>query len=188
MTTTVEDATRQRLRSLRTARGWSLDEMARRSALGASTISRIETGGRRLALDQLVVLARALGVSVDELLAEASVEDVVIKPTRDTAHGQVHWRLNRPDDPSGRIVSKMRLPPMRGRPDPQVHPGRDWLYVVEGTVMLVLGDRELLVATGHAAEFDTMTPHAMGGHRAPAEIVTIFDRHGELAHLRPERR
>ena len=71
------------------------------------------------------------------------------------------------------------------RPEPRVHPGREWFYVLTGTVRLLLGEREHLVTAGQAAEFDTMTPHRMLGHGAPAEILTIFDRHGEDAHLRP---
>jgi hypothetical protein len=39
------------------------------------------------------------------------------------------------------------------------------------------------VPTGRAASFDTMTPHSLGGHGAPAEILTILDHHGERAHL-----
>src|SRR5690606_11504716 len=66
----VEDTARHRLRSLRLARGWSLDELAQRSDLSASTISRTETGRRRLALDHLVTLARALDTTVDELLVD----------------------------------------------------------------------------------------------------------------------
>ena len=48
----------------------------------------------------------------------------------------------------------------------------------------MLGDREHLVEAGQAAEFDTMTPHWIAGHGAPVEILTIFDRDGEHAHLR----
>ena len=47
----VESLARARLRSLRQARGWSLDDLAERSNVSASTISRLETGGRRLTLD-----------------------------------------------------------------------------------------------------------------------------------------
>jgi transcriptional regulator with XRE-family HTH domain len=179
----VESTVRSRLRSLRLARGWSLDELARRSLLGPSTISRIETGHRRVALDQLVSLARALETTVDELLAEAE-GDVVIRPTRDVVRGVTHWLLTRHDDPSGRIVAKMRLPAVKRPPPPRVHPGRDWFYVLDGTARLVLGEREHLVQAGQAAEFDTMTPHWIGGHGAAVEILTIFDHHGERAHLR----
>src|SRR6185503_2564043 len=49
---------RQRIRGLRTSLGWSLDELAARSYLSPSTLSRIETGHRRIALDQLTPIAK----------------------------------------------------------------------------------------------------------------------------------
>ncbi|QXC60914.1 helix-turn-helix transcriptional regulator [Aquihabitans sp. G128] len=180
----IEAAVRSRLRSLRAARGWSLDELARRAHIGPSTISRIETGHRRVALDQLVALARALETTVDELLAEGDEEDVVIRPRKDVAHGSTYWHLTRADDPSGRTVTKMRVPLAKRSPELQVHPGRDWFFVLSGTARLRLGEREVLVEAGQAAEFDTMVPHAIGGHGGPVEVLSIFDHHGERAHLR----
>ena len=47
---------------------------------------------------------------MDELLAEAEGDDVVIRPTRDVVNGKTHWLLTRPNDPSGRYVAKMRIP------------------------------------------------------------------------------
>lgn len=180
----IEDVARRRLRSLRLAKGWTLDQLARRSLIGASTISRIETGHRRLAVDNLADLARALDTTVDEILAAGdNGDDVVIRPSRNTSNGSVHWPLTRLHDPSGRVVMKMRIPASTKAPDQRVHPGRDWFYVLEGTVRLVLGDREILVEAGQAAEFDTMTPHWFTGFGGPVEILTIFDRHGEEAHL-----
>jgi mannose-6-phosphate isomerase-like protein (cupin superfamily) len=78
----------------------------------------------------------------------------------------------------------MRIPASKNRPEPQIHPGRDWFYVLEGTARLLLGDREFLIEAGQAAEFNTMTPHWIAGYGAPVEILTIFDRDGEQAHLR----
>jgi transcriptional regulator with XRE-family HTH domain len=54
---------RARIRGLRVARGWSLDALAGRCHMSASTLSRIETGHRRISIDQLVPIARALGSS-----------------------------------------------------------------------------------------------------------------------------
>lgn len=182
--TRLEEVARRRLRSLRLARGWTLDELARRSNIGASTISRIETGHRRLAIDNLADLARALESSVDEILSDDGHDDVVIRPTASpSGHGIVYWPLNRLHDPSGRTVAKMRIPVSKKDPDPRIHPGRDWFYVLEGTARLVLGGREHVVEAGQAAEFDTMTPHWISGYGGPVEILTIFDRHGEQAHL-----
>ncbi|MCU1393940.1 MAG: family transcriptional regulator [Ilumatobacteraceae bacterium] len=179
----IDEIVRQRLRSLRLSRGWTLDDLASRSHIGASTISRIETGHRRLALDNLADLASALEVSVDELLGDDNDDDVVIRPVRDSRHNAVHWPLTRMHDPSGRVVMKMRIPAAKTPPTAQVHPGRDWFFVLEGTARLVLGDREHLVEPGQAAEFNTMTPHSITGYGGPVEILTIFDRAGEAAHV-----
>lgn len=179
----MEETARRRLRTLRQARGWTLDDLAARAHIGASTISRVETGQRRLALDQMVTLARALGVTVDELLADDDGADVVIRPTP-SGNGGAVWMLSRRDDPSGRIVAKQRVPAGGSvEPERKVHPGHDWFYVLDGTVRLVLGGREHIVAAGEAASFDTMTPHFVVGVGGPAEILSILDHHGERAHL-----
>ena len=64
----IEQLVRTRLRSLRTTLGLSLDELAARTNLSPSTISRVETGKRTISLDILLPLARALQVDLDALL------------------------------------------------------------------------------------------------------------------------
>lgn len=180
----LEETARKRLRTLRQARGWTLEDLAERAHLGASTISRIETGQRRLAVDQLVCLVRALGVTFDDLLTDDDGDDVVIRPTARGDGGGAVWVLSRRDDPSGRVVAKMRVPASTAaEPERRMHPGHDWFYVLAGTVRLVLGGREHIVVSGEAASFSTMTPHLVVGVGGPAEILTIFDHHGERAHL-----
>ncbi len=183
-TADIDATARARLRAIRQSLGWSLDDLAERAAVGPSTISRIETGNRALSLDVLVPLARALGIGVDVLVAPDDDEDVVIRPSP-SAHGDMTiWPLSRPDGTT--TAFKFRLEPhdpSGALPELQVHPGYDWMFVVEGRVLLLLGERRIVVETGEAAEFSTMTPHAMAAIDRPAEMVMIFDRHGERAHL-----
>lgn len=179
----LERTARTRVRALRKARGLSLDQLAELTHMSASTISRLETGRRRMAIDHLVTLAKALRTTVDELVAEEREEDVVIRPRRDSAGGSTFWSLTDPGEASGRVVTKMRIPRSGRLPESRVHPGRDWFYVLKGTLRLQLGDRQVLVRSGQAASFDTMTPHSLGGHEGPVEILSIFDHHGERAHL-----
>jgi len=173
---------RQRIRSLRTARGWSLDELAARSYLSPSTLSRIETGHRRIALDQLAPIARALGTTLDQLVESGRDEDVVIRPHRDEQRGITTWLLTREGAPAGMTVAKLRV--TRAVPaDLRVHPGRDWFTVLSGTVVLRLAERTVLVRAGEAAEFSTMVPHALTAPDGTAEILAIYDQDGERAHL-----
>ncbi|HEV7711521.1 MAG TPA: helix-turn-helix transcriptional regulator [Asanoa sp.] len=177
----LEGTVRQRIRSMRAARGWSLDELAAACLLSPSTLSRIETGHRRIALDQLTAIARALGTTLDHLVESGSDDDVVIRPHRDAARGITTWLLSRD---RGQTISKMRV--TRKVPeDLRVHPGRDWFTVLSGTIVLRLGERTILVGTNEAAEFSTMVPHAFGAHGGPAEILCILDHEGERTHLGP---
>ena len=187
--TDVDALVRQRIRGLRVARGWSLDDLARRCHLSPSNLSRIETGHRRVALDQLIPIARALGTTLDQLVESVDDDDVVIRPQRDEARGVTTWLLTpRERAPHGVTVAKMRVTrpgPFAGSSELRVHPGRDWFTVLSGTARLQLGERTILVEAGQAAEFSTMIPHAFGAHEGPVEILCIFDPAGEQAHRCP---
>jgi len=184
----LDGLVRERIRGLRLARGWSLDALAARCYLSPSTLSRIETGNRRIALDQLVPIARALGTSLDQLVESVDDDDVVIRPQRDDASGVTTWLLTREGAPHGVTVAKMRIAASTrpvGRAELGVHPGRDWFTVLSGTARLQLGERTILVEAGDAAEFSTMVPHAVGAHDGPVEILVILDHDGERVHLHP---
>jgi DNA-binding Xre family transcriptional regulator/quercetin dioxygenase-like cupin family protein len=184
----IDALVRKRIRGLRLAREWSLDDLAGRCYLSPSTLSRIETGHRRIALDQLAPIARALGTTLDQLVESDHDDDVVIRPRRDVVRGLTTWMLSREPGPHGMSVAKMRVTrpePRRGADELKVHPGKDWFTVLSGTIVLLLGERTILVEAGQAAEFSTMTPHAFGARGGPAEILCIFDHDGQRTHLRP---
>lgn len=180
----VEQVVRSRLRSLRNTLGLSLDELAARANLSASTISRIETGKRTISLDVLLPLAGALQVGLDALLDVRSDDDVVIRPVPSRSGERTTWMLSQPT--GNTIAVKIRLEPTDRDPEQRVHPGYDWFVVIEGRVRLLLGEREIIVETGQAAEFGTMTPHACAATGGPAELIMIFDRDGQRAHVHHE--
>jgi hypothetical protein len=128
-----------------------------------------------------------LGTTLDHLVASGDDGDVVIRPHRDEVRGRTTWLLSRGAGPSGVTVAKMRItkPIIRGSVELGVHPGTDWFTVHTGTVMLLLGERTILVEAGEAAEFSTMTPHAIGAHGGPAEVLCILDHDGQRTHLQP---
>lgn len=180
----VDALVRQRIRALRRARGWSLDTLAERAYLSPSNLSRIETGGRRIALDQLVPIARALDTTIDQLTESPDDEDVVIRPQQDDGRGLTTWTLTSSRTPGGLTVARMRIttppPPVD---EAGVHPGRDWFTVLSGTAALRLGERVIVIDQGNAAEFSTMVPHTVGTHGPdPVEILMILTAEGRHAH------
>jgi transcriptional regulator with XRE-family HTH domain len=185
----MEELVRRRIRGLRLARGWTLDSLAARCGLSPSNLSRIETGRRRIALDQLVPIARALGTTLDQLVEPGEEAGVVIRPEPVHTPGMTTWLLSRERSLNGVSVAKVRITGERpvGPDQLRVHPGHDWFTVLSGTAELHLGDRVVLVPEGSAAQFSTMTPHMIAAHGAAVEILTILDHDGERAHRHDSR-
>jgi transcriptional regulator with XRE-family HTH domain len=186
---TLDGIVRMRIRGLRLARGWSLDNLAERCYLSPSTLSRLETGHRRISLDQLTSIARALGTSLDHLVESPDDDDVVIRPQHDEMQGMTTWLLSREDGPHGQTVAKMRITRPahpQGQDELGVHSGTDWFTVLSGTVVLLLGERRILVEAGQATSFSTMIPHAIRAFPGrPAEILVILDHDGRRSDLCP---
>ncbi|GLX98722.1 XRE family transcriptional regulator [Herbidospora sp. NBRC 101105] len=175
----LESLVRKRIRALRVAQGLSLDELAKRVHLGQSSLSRIENGQRRLALDQLVALAHALDTTLDQLV-ENTADDVVISPVNHGAHG-LSWPMK--GDPAMSVMRRrFTEPPPDSPAKMRAHPGREWLVVLSGTAILLLGDRRFRVETNRAAEFPTMMPHAIGAEGRPCEVMFVFDRDARRGH------
>lgn len=181
----IESRVRRRLRELRTQRGMTLEDVARAADIDVSTLSRLESGKRRLALDHLPRLAAALSVSSDELMHAPEAEDPRVRGASHTRDGITYWPLTRGGPAGGLHTFKIRVSPRRRTPPAElpVHDGQEWLYVLTGRLRLILGDRDFTIKPGEAVEFSTWTPHWFGTVDGPVEAIAIFGPHGERLHV-----
>lgn len=182
----IELRVRRRLRELRTQRGMTLEDVARAADIDVSTLSRLESGKRRLALDHLPRLATALSVSSDELMRAPEADDPRVRGASHTRDGITYWPLTRGGPAGGLHTFKIRVSPRRRTPpsDLPVHDGQEWLYVLTGRLRLILGDRDFTIKPGEAVEFSTWTPHWFGTVDGAVEAIAIFGPHGERLHVR----
>lgn len=174
-----------RLRALRRDRGVTLPELSRATGISVSTLSRLESGQRRLTLELLLPLARAHQVPLDELVGTPATADPRIHPRPVERNGMTVIPLTR--RPGGLQAYKMIIPPHHPAygPERQVHEGYEWLYVLSGRLRLLLGEHDVDLMPGEAAEFDTHIPHALTNpHPRPAEILSLFGPQGERVHVR----
>lgn len=173
-----------RLRQLRSDRNVTLTELAEETGISASTLSRLESGLRRPTLEQLLPLARAYNLTLDDLVDAPTTGDprINLRPI-ENGDGSTIIPLTRH---SGGIQAyKFVLRPSRAEPDLRTHDGYDWVYVLSGRLRLVLGDQDLILDPGEVAEFDTRTPHWFGATTTgPVEFLSLIGRHGERAHVR----
>lgn len=182
----IEARVRRRLRELRTQRGMTLEDVARAADIDISTLSRLESGKRRFALDHLPRLAAALAISTDELMRVPEAEDPRVRGASHSRDGITYWPLTRGGPAGGLHTFKIRVSARRRTPPAElpVHDGQEWLYVLSGNLRLLLGDRDFTIKPGEAVEFSTWTPHWFGTVDGPVEAIAIFGPHGERLHIR----
>ena len=174
-----------RLRALRQDRGATLAELSATTGISVSTLSRLESGGRRPTLELLLPLARAHGVALDDLVDAPAPADPRVTGRPFDRGGVTMVPLTRQ---SGGLQAYKQEFPARWpaeQPEPKVHDGYEWLYVLSGRLRLVLGRRDFLLTAGDVVEFDTRVPHAFTNPFAePAEVLTLFGPQGERMHVR----
>jgi transcriptional regulator with XRE-family HTH domain len=172
-----------RLKRVRTQRSVTLTGLAEATGISTSTLSRLESGQRRASLELLLPIAQALGVPLDEIVNAPQVGDPRVRLIPRDVHGRTVLPLTRH---AGSLQAwKVVIPPGGGPPEARVHEGYEWLYVLAGRLRLVLGEHDIVLGSGEAAEFDTRTPHWFGSADAyPVEILSIMGRQGERIHMR----
>lgn len=174
-----------RLRTLRHQRETTLADLSATTGISVSTLSRLESGQRRPTLELLLPLARAYGVQIDELVGAPPTGDPRVHLRPVTHNGMTMVPLTR--RAGGVQAYKLIIPAGRQPviPDPKTHEGYEWIYVLSGRLRLILGDQDLVLTAGEAAEFDTRVPHWFGSaDTVPVEVLSLFGRQGERAHLR----
>ncbi|PRY65909.1 XRE family transcriptional regulator [Glaciihabitans tibetensis] len=184
-TDAVLSAVGPRLKALRQRRQTTLADVSEQTGISVSTLSRLESGQRRPNLELLLPLARTYGVPLDELVGAPATGDPRIHLRPMARHGHTIIPLSR--ESTGLQAFKHIIPASspRTEPSPKVHPGYDWIYVLRGQLRLVLGEHDIILTAGEAADFSTLTPHWFGRvGDGDVEFLSLFGRQGERIHVR----
>jgi transcriptional regulator with XRE-family HTH domain len=172
-----------RLRHARQKKDVTLDALAKSTGISKSTLSRLESGQRKPSLELLLPIVAALSVSLDEIVSSPRIADprVAQKPTR--ADGRVLTPLSQHHgEPQ---AFKIDIPANDRAPVLRTHGGYEWLFVLSGHLRLILGEHDITMGPGEAAEFDTKNPHWFGSAgNGPVELLSMFGKQGERIHLR----
>jgi len=178
----VLDGVGPRLRELRARRGESLAAVSAATGISVSTLSRLESGGRRAALELLLPVAAHYEVTLDEAVrapARPRGRRAVVR------HGRTFHPLT--SQPGGLQAYKVLVPGAAAPAGDELatHEGYEWLYVLSGRLRLRLGEQDLVLPAGEAAEFDTRVPHRIDpADERPAELLMLFGPQGERMHVR----
>lgn len=172
-----------RLRRVRLAKDTTLVDLASRTGISKSTLSRLESGQRKPSLELLLPIVAALAVPLEQIVSPPRIGDPRVAPKTSRADGRILTRLSaRGGEPQ---AFKITIPATEREPTLRAHDGYEWIYVLDGRMRLVLGEHDIVMRPGEVAEFDTKNPHWFGSAgEGPVEILSLFGAHGQRMHLR----
>lgn len=176
-----------RLRHARQKQDMTLEELAQATGISKSTLSRLESGQRKPSLELLLPVVAALAISLDDIVNAPTIADPRVQRKASHADGRELTRLSQPH--SEPQAFKIVIPATEREPALRTHDGFEWIYVLDGRLRVVLGEHDIVMGPGEAAEFDTRNPHWFGSAGSgPVEILSMFGKNGERIHLRARSR
>ena len=110
----VLDGVAPRLRALRARRGLTLVELSEQTGISVSTLSRLESGGRRPTLDLLIRLAGVYRVSLDDLVGAPQIADPRVHPKPFYREGRAIIPFDPQQSRRARIQDRAAGAPARG--------------------------------------------------------------------------
>ena len=152
----------RKLREIRQKKDWSLAELAKRSGVALSSLSRMETGKMTGTLESHLRIARALGARVSELYAS-------LDPAGPAVEVRKAEELS---DPvlagKGALLQKKMLPvlvhlaPKKSTPQQRGPAGSErFLYVIKGQLEAKIGDQVARAETGESLYLQAFLPHTL---------------------------
>lgn len=137
------------IRRQRVERGLTQTEVARMAGVSPSAVSQVETGHRGLAVDTLLTLSDALGISIDTLLDHRPDAGYVLA-RRDRIRPR-RGMIALLDDPNaGLRAFLVSLGPGETGAPPSVHKGVELILVGQGLVQIELAEEAPVMRAGDA--------------------------------------
>jgi len=161
------------LRQLREARGLSQTALARKAGLPRATWTHLESGDANPTLTVLAAAAEALGVGIEELLAERAVEARLYRreglQTRTPGNARVRRLL--PEPLPGTEIERFELPPGgRFAGVPHTRGTREYLTCEAGALALTVGGARFELGPGDVVVFRGDQRH---GYENPGDTVAV---------------
>jgi transcriptional regulator with XRE-family HTH domain len=168
------------MQSLRTERGWSLDQLALRSGVSKGVLVATEQGRSNPSLATLARIGDAFGVPVTQLI-DTSDEPAV----RITGEAEARTLWRGPDGGTGSIIAatdppwaaelwRWRLQPGEAFGGDAHSPAtREMTWVQAGTLTLTVAGRAYEVGPGMCARFPGGVPHGYANHGTGPVLLTM---------------
>ncbi len=180
-----EEAIGERIKKLREEKGLSLDELSNLTGFDVTLLSNIETNEVQPQLGTIIKLSKALDSAFGRLVSgvgdklytitRRSEQKIVSRSTSQKGKRQVYIYKSLAPEVKGRHMEAL-LVQLEENPDKEVsvHEGEEFIYVLDGVVVLNIGDDMFELEPGDSAYYLSTTPHLVASKSGRATILAVL--------------
>jgi transcriptional regulator with XRE-family HTH domain len=175
----------RRIARLREQKGISIDQLSQLTGYDHQMLQGIEKGDVCPQLGTIIKLSKALDSALGRLLGEEG-HDLYAVTRRDEREVITRTTTARGQRPAYTYMSL--APKVKGRhmealvvdleemadQEPSVHAGEEFIYVLDGMVVLHVGDEQFQLEAGDSAYYLSTTRHLLSAKNGKARILAVI--------------
>jgi transcriptional regulator with XRE-family HTH domain len=165
--TAAQSAVGSQLREVRLRLGYSLSEVAAKTSISRSFLALVESGRSDITISRLMRIVSLYGISLADLLPQEETIDPIIvrrdaRPLLDRSSIEgLDYFLAAPSAHRAMMPTVVVLDLHAEMAEHAQHEGEEFLYILEGTVMIEIEDAgRFLLEEGDTAYYDSNRAHA----------------------------
>ena len=184
-----DDACREqigdRIRMLREEKGLTLADLSQLTGFDAAMLADIENNTISPQLGTIIKLSKALDSALQRLLSgdgeklyaitRKDERKVVARSSATSSARSAYTYMSLAPEVKGRHMEAL-LVELEAVPEEErsVHAGEEFIYVLEGVVVLFIGDERFELLPGDSVYYLSTTPHLLTAQQGTAKILAVI--------------
>ena len=175
----------RRVRKLREEKGLSLDELSKLTGFEVELLANIEADKVQPQLGTAIKLSKALDSAFSRLVSgvgdrlysvtRKADQKVISRSTTRKGSKQIYTYKSLAPEVKGRhmeaLIVQLEKNPEKKR---SVHDGEEFIYVLDGTIVLNIGEDTFELEPGDSAYYLSTTPHLVASKKGKATILAVL--------------
>ena len=178
------EAVGERIKKIREAKGLSYEELANITGFDVESLGKIEKNDIQPQLGTLVKLSKALDSAFSRLVSGVGSklysvtrknERKIVSRSTSTQGKKLYTYRSLAPEVKGRHMEALvvTLEENPGQ-EPSVHEGEEFIYVIEGTVIVKIDQDTFELEPGDSIYYLSTTPHVIASKNGQADILAVL--------------
>ena len=175
----------RRIARIREQKGISIEQLSQLTGFDRQMMEGIENGAVCPQLGTIIKLSKALDSALERLLGEGGNQlyavtrrgerKVIARSTTLRGQRPAYTYMSLAPEVKGRHMEPLlvELKEMADQ-EPSVHAGEEFIHVLDGTVVLRVGDEQFELETGDSAYYLSTTRHLLSAKNGTARILAVI--------------